>query len=94
MNVEIESKSYIKMTVLITALAAVSSELLSSLSKHILIPLIDSDCNKDGKPDIAHNLKSKTSKVGNKIIYTGEFTYTIINFILILLFLFLIKKLV
>ena len=94
MNAEIESKSYIKTTVLITALAAISSELLSSLSTHILIPLIDSDCDKDGKPDLAHNLKSKTSKLGNKVIYSGEFTYTIIKFILILLFLFLIKKLV
>jgi large-conductance mechanosensitive channel len=94
MNAEIESKSYIKSTVLITALAAISSELLSSLSTHILIPLIDSDCDKDGKPDIGHNLKNKTSKVGNKIIYSGEFIYTIIKFILILLFLFLIKKLV
>lgn len=94
MNAEIESKSYIKITVLITALAAISSELLSSLSTHILIPLIDSDCDKDGKPDLSHNLKSKTSKVGNKVIYSGEFTYTIIKFILILLFLFLIKKLV
>jgi large-conductance mechanosensitive channel len=84
---------YFKSTVLVTALAAVSSELLSSLATHILIPLIDSDCDKDGKPDIAKNLKSKTIIIKNKVIYIGAFGYVVIKFILILLFLLLIKKL-
>lgn len=92
MNVNYSSKEYMKTTILITALAAVSSEVLSSLSTHILIPLIDTDCDKDGKPDISHNLKSKTSKVGKKVLYTGEFMYVFIKFILILFFLLLLRK--
>ena len=92
MNVNFDSKYYIKSTIVVTALAAVSSELLSSLSTHILIPLIDGDCNKDGKQDIRHNLRSKQSKIGKKVLYTGEFLYTLIKFILILVFLLLIRK--
>lgn len=84
---------YIKSTVFVTALAAISSELLSSLSTHILIPLIDSDCDKDGKPDLRTNLRSKTFIFRNKVIYTGEFSYVFIKFILILLFLLIIRKL-
>jgi len=93
MSINYSSTDYIKTTILITALAAVSSELLSSLATHILIPLIDGDCNNDGKPDISHNIRSKQSKVGKKILYTGEFMFVIIKFILILLFLLLLRKL-
>ena len=92
MSINFDSKYYIKSTIIVTALAAVSSELLSSLSTHILIPLIDGDCNKDGKPDIRHNLRSKQLKVGKKVLYTGEFVYTFIKFILILIFLLLLRK--
>lgn len=93
MSINFNSKDYIKSTIIVTALAAVSSELLSSLSTHILIPLIDTDCDNDGQPDIRHNLRNKKSKLGKKVLFTGEFLYTFIKFILILLFLLLIKKL-
>ena len=92
MNVNFDSKHYIKSTIVVTALAAISSELLSSLSTHILIPLIDGDCNKDGKPDLKHNLKNKKLRIGKKVLYTGEFLYTLIKFILILVFLLLLRK--
>ena len=87
------NSDYFKSTIFVTALAAVSSELLSSLATHILIPLIDSDCDKDGKPDITKNLKNKTIIIKNKVVYIGAFGYVIIKFILILFFLFLIKEL-
>lgn len=90
MNTKISN--YLKSTIYITALAAVSSELLSSLATHILIPLIDADCNKDGKPDIKGNIKSKKVKIKNKVIHIGEFLFVFIKFVLILLFLLLIKK--
>jgi large-conductance mechanosensitive channel len=93
MSINFNSKTYIKSTIIITALAAISSELLSSLSTHILIPLIDGDCNNDGKLDINHNLKSKKTKIGKKVIHIGEFLYTMIKFILIVIFLLLIRKL-
>lgn len=93
MSFNYSSKDYMKSTIMITALAAISSELLSSLSTHIFIPLIDSDCDRDGKPDIAGNLRSKKHKLGKKVLYTGEFAYVFIKFVLIILFLLLIKKL-
>ena len=92
MSINFDSKNYIKSTIVVTALAAVSSELLSSLSTHILIPLIDGDCNNDGKSDIKHNIKSKKTRIGKKVIHIGEFLYTLIKFFLILVFLLLIRK--
>lgn len=86
--------SYIKTAVIITAMAAISSELLNSLSTHILIPLIDSDCDKDGKPDLRKNLRNKTIIFKNKIIYSGEFAFTFLKFILILTFLIVIINLI
>ena len=92
MSINYNSKDYIKTTIFITALAAISSDVLNSLSSHILIPLIDSDCDNDGKPDLSHNLRNKTSRVNKKIVYTGEFGYVVIKFVLIFIFLLLIKK--
>ena len=73
------SNEQTKFTIFATVIAAVSSELLQSLSSDIFIPLIDGDCNKDGKPDIQHNIKSKTSHVGKKVLNTGNFIYVLIN---------------
>ena len=92
MSIDFNSSDYIKSTIFVTALAAISSELLSSLSTHIFIPLLDKDCDKDGKLDLTQNLKNKKTKVGKKIIPVGEFLFTLIKFILILIFLFLIRK--
>lgn len=88
------NNSYIKTAVIVTAMAAISSELLNSLSSHILIPLIDTDCDKDGKPDLRKNLRNKTVRIKNKVIYSGEFAFTFIKFILILIFLIVIIKLI
>ena len=93
MSINFGSKEYLKFTIIVTVLASVSSELLTSISSHILIPLIDTDCNKDGKPDIQNNLRNKILLVNKKkVIFIGEFAYTLIKFILILLFLYLISK--
>ena len=92
MSIDFNSSDYIKSTIFVTALAAISSELLSSLSTHIFIPLLDRDCDEDGKLDLSQNLKNRKSKVGKKIIYTGEFLFTFIKFILIFIFLLLIRK--
>ncbi len=92
MSIDFNSSDYIKSTVFVTALAAISSELLSSLSTHIFIPLLDRDCDKDGKLDLSQNLKNRKIKVGKKIVHSGEFIFTLIKFILILIFLLLIRK--
>ena len=92
MTIDYNSNEYIKFSIFATILAALSSELLSSLATHILIPLIDGDNDNDGKNDLEVNLKNRTTKVGSKVVYIGEFKYTLLKFILILLFLFLLRK--
>ena len=91
-NISFGSKDYIKLTIIIAVIAATSTELLNSLSTNILIPLIDTDCNKDGKPDLSHNLKNKKIIIKKKIIYTGEFAFVLVKFILIVLFVYFISK--
>jgi large-conductance mechanosensitive channel len=78
-----------KFTIFATVLGSGVVELLHSLSSHILIPLIDGDCNKDGEQDIKNNLKNKTYTINKKIIYVGEFMYIFIKFTIFFIILFI-----
>ena len=82
----------VKIATFITIFAAVSSELLQSLSTHLIIPLIDGDVNEDGELDISKNLKQHKTQFRNKILYTGEFLYILIKFLIIVIFLYILYK--
>ena len=82
-----------KFTIIVTVFAAVFSNLLTSLSSNIIIPLIDNDCNGDNKNDIKQNIKNSKTKVGKKVVDTGLFLYSLIQFIFIILVLIIFSKL-
>ena len=77
-----------KFTIIVTVFAAVFSNLWN-----IIIPLIDNDCNGDNKNDIKQNIKNSKTKVGKKVVDTGLFLYSLIQFIFIILVLIIFSKL-
>lgn len=82
-----------KFTIIVTTFAAVFSNLLTSLSSNVIIPLIDNDCDGDNKDDIKQNIKNSKTKVGKKVVDTGLFLYSLIQFIFIILVLIIVAKL-
>ena len=68
------------------------SDLSNSLIENILLPIISSDSDGDGKPDI-NKLKKYKLKLGNITLYLGKFFVSFIKFTFILFFIYLLSKL-
>jgi large-conductance mechanosensitive channel len=69
------------------------SDLANSLIDNILLPIISSDSDGDGNPDI-NKLKKYKFKLGSITLNIGSFLVTFIKFTFILFFIYLISKLI
>jgi len=80
------------LTAVIAALiSSQAADLANSFLDNIFLPIISSDTNKDGKPDI-DKLKKYSINFGNNSLGIGKVIISLIRFIFILFIIYLLSK--
>lgn len=78
-------------TIVATIISGSVKNLFESLSSNIIMPFLYIDLNNDGIHD-RENLKKYTIAIGNKNIKVGKFLLSCIEFIILLVIIWLINK--